>query len=587
MKTIIDDLTAIAAAAFEKNEYDAALGTITLSDRPDLCQFQCNGALAGAKMYRTAPKIIAGKIAEELEKSPVFQSVTVVNPGFINLVVTDSFLIEKANAVMADPNLGIPQGDPGEKLILDYGGPNVAKPLHVGHLRAAVIGEALKRIARATGRTVYGDVHLGDWGLQMGLVIAAMEEQNPEWCCFQTDFDPAEDTVPAISAAELNDIYPAASKRSKEDEDFNRKAHEVTFELQNGNPGYRALWKAILAASIEDMKRIYDRLNVSFDFWYGESDAQVFIEELIQILEDKKLLYESQGALVVDVAEETDTYSIPPVIIQKSDKSFIYATTDLATILMREKSLAPQGLWYIVDKRQSVHFEQVFRCARKAGLVPATTELTHLPFGTMNGKDGKPYKTRDGGVMQLSDLYAQVGEAISEKLSKDAFSSAEELEKTVNILSTAVIKFGDLINHREKDYIFDIEKFTASEGKTGVYLLYTVTRMHSILRKAGMFEEQNRKPLTFLSSESERQLLLDILLSSVEFERAYADRAPNYLCEKAYAISSDFSKFYHENHILSEENPEKKENWLHLCLFTRRIMQTLLDVVGIDTVEFM
>ena len=586
MTTIIDELTAVVSSAFSACDFDGSLGMVTVSDRPDLCQFQCNGALAGAKIYRCAPRAIAQKVADELEKNPIFQEVSVVNPGFINLTAADTYLVERANVIMRDDCMGIPQGSPDEKILLDYGGANAAKPLHVGHLRPAVIGEALKRMARVTGRQVYGDVHMGDWGLQFGLVIASMEEMNPNWRCFQDDFNPEVDVIPPIYVSDLNEIYPAASKRRKEDSAFDRRAHEITFALQNGHPGYRALWKEIMAASIPDMKSAYDRLNVSFDFWYGESDAKPYIEELIRILWDKNLLHESQGALVVDVERETDTYSIPPVIIQKSDKSFMYATTDLATILMREKTLQPDAIWYVVDKRQAVHFEQVFRCAKKAGLVPDTTELAHLANGTMNGKDGRPYKTRDGGVMQLCDLCDQVGEAISEKLSDSAFSSDEEKKKTTEILSTAVIKFGDLINHREKDYVFDIDKFTASEGKTGVYLLYTVTRLNSILRKAEQPSE-DLQPLEKIFSDTERQLVLDILLYPTEFERAYADRAPNYICEQIYTIASDFSKFYHDNHILSEPDPVKRDHWLNLCKFTRKIMISLLDIMGIETVEFM
>ncbi|MEG2597671.1 MAG: arginine--tRNA ligase, partial [Oscillospiraceae bacterium] len=423
--------------------------------------FQCNGALKGAKLYHKAPLMIAKEVVEVLQEKEIFLAVEAVGCGFINMTLTEMYLMEWADRVNMDENLGIPQTDVPETILLDYGGPNVAKPLHIGHLRSAIIGESLKRLVKATGRTAISDVHLGDWGLQMGLVIAELQERNPEWKCFEDDFDAACDRIPALTADRLNEIYPFASKKSKEDSDFKRKAQTITARLQKGQAGYLALWKEIIRVSVGDMKKSYQKLNVDFDFWYGESDSEKYVDELIDRLKDQKLLYKSEGALVVDVAEESDKAEIPPIIIKKTDHSNIYATTDLATIIQREKDFSPNQLWYVVDSRQSLHFTQVFRCAKKAGLVPPTTSLEHLGFGTMNGSDGKPYKTRDGGVMPLSELFEKVLDTAYERVKSSDYSDDEAKPEVAKKIAVAAIKFGDLINHRSKDYIFDMDKFLA------------------------------------------------------------------------------------------------------------------------------
>lgn len=583
MQPVTKILTDIVSAAFEKCGYDGKLGAVTASDRLDLCQFQCNGAFTGAKQYKKAPFMIAEDVAAVLREEGIFSAAEVVKPGFLNLTLNDEYMLKIVKEIENDEFCGIPQAEKPQTIVIDYGGPNVAKPLHIGHLRSAIIGEALKRLARACGNTVYGDVHLGDWGLQIGLVIAELNERYPDWKCFEEGFDPEKDSVPELSPELLCEVYPFASKKSKENEDFKAKAHTATFELQSGRPGYIALWKEILRVSIADLKSNYSKLDVDFDYWYGESDADKYIPQLMKILEDKKLSYESNGALVVDVAEESDKAPMPPVIVRKSDNSSIYATTDLATIIQREKDFKPNKIWYVVDKRQELHFTQVFRCARRAELVPPETELEFLGFGTMNGKDGKPYKTRDGGVMRLSDLIETVTDASLERLASSSFVAEEDREDYARKLGMAAVKFGDLINHRSKDYIFDLDKFMSAEGKTGIYLLYTVSRINSIMKKAG----DAKSELNGIYTEAERELMLKIIMTGNAFSYAMDEKAPNYVCENAYQLAVSFSRFYHENNIMGEADEAKKASWLALAKLTRKVIVKHLDILGIDTVENM
>ena len=583
MKSITKLLTEKVQAAFEKCGYDSKLGVVTASDRLDLCQFQCNGAFSGAKLYKKAPFMIADDVAAVLKEEGIFGKVEVVKPGFLNLTLTDEYMLELTKEIEADKFNGVPQAEKPQTIVIDYGGPNVAKPLHIGHLRSAIIGESLKRLARACGNTVYGDVHLGDWGLQIGLVIAELNERYPDWKCFSTDFNAETDAMPELTADLLCEVYPFASKKSKEDEDFKAKAHTATFELQNGREGYIALWKEILKVSIADLKSNYSKLDVDFDYWYGESDADKFIPELMQILEDKKLSYESNGALVVDVELESDKAPMPPVIVRKSDNSSIYATTDLATIIQRRKDFNPDKIWYVVDKRQELHFTQVFRCARRADLVPAETELEFLGFGTMNGSDGKPYKTRDGGVMRLSDLIQTVTDASLARLENSSFVNEDDKESYAQKLGMAAVKFGDLINHRSKDYIFDLDKFMSAEGKTGIYLLYTVSRINSILKKTGDCKAE----LNGVYTEAERDIMLKLIMTGDTFNYAMEEKAPNYICENAYQLAVSFSHFYHENHIMDEQDEAKKASWIALIKLVRTMIVKHLDILGIETVENM
>lgn len=582
MQTITKALTDIVTAAFVKCGYPEASGVVTPSDRLDLCQFQCNGAFAAAKAYRKAPIAIASEVAEVLGGEEIFAKAEAVKPGFLNLTLSDDYMLSLAAGIDSDKFCGVPQADKQEKIVIDYGGPNVAKPLHIGHLRSAIIGESLKRLARACGCTVYSDVHLGDWGLQIGLVIAELSERYPDWKCFSEDFKES-DGVPPLSAELLCEVYPFASKKSKEDDVFKAKAHTATFELQSGRAGYIALWKEILRVSIADLKSNYEKLGVDFDYWYGESDADKYIPELMKILEDKHLSRESDGALVVDVAKEDDKAPMPPVIVRKSDNSSIYATTDLATIIQRNRDFAPDKIWYVVDNRQELHFTQVFRCARLAQLVPDSTELEFLGFGTMNGSDGKPYKTRDGGVMRLSDLIETVTNASLERLKDSALVAGEDREAYARKIGMAAIKFGDLINHRSKDYVFDLDKFMSTDGKTGVYLLYTVSRINSIMKKA----EGITPRLTGVYSEAERSLILKMIMTGDVIEHAMTEKAPNYICENAYQLAVAFSSFYHENHIISEPDENKRSSWLALAALTRKMIVKHLDILGIEPVENM
>ncbi len=586
MTNIICDLSEIVSGAFKACGYDEKLGEVSVSDRLDLCQFQCNGAFSGAKQYKKSPFVIAEEVTQKLCDNKIFKSVQTVKPGFINITLTDEAILNKAREIAVDKNSGVPQAEKPETIILDYGGANVAKPLHIGHLRSAIIGESLKRIASSMGNKVISDVHLGDWGLQIGLVIAELSEREPGLKCFSPDFDPDTDTVVPIDVDELNEIYPFASKKSKTDEAFKEKARTVTAQLQSGHKGYIAVWKEIMRISVSDLKENYSKLYVDFDLWYGESDADKYVDELIEILNQKGLMYESDGAMVVDVEEEADKAAVPPVIIKKSDNSNIYATTDLATIIQRQKDFSPDRIWYVVDKRQGLHFTQVFRCAKKAGIVPESTELAHLGIGTMNGSDGKPYKTRDGGVMRLSDLLDTVNKAAYEKMSDENFESDEEKREAAQKVSIAAIKFGDLSNHILKDYIFDMDKFLSFEGKTGTYLIYTVTRINSILRKLNLNEDA---PISFsgIYSDIERELLLNIILIGEAFKHALEERAPSVICDNAYKLASLFSTFYHDNHIMGETDALKKSSWVSLCLLVRKLLTKYLDVLGIKTVERM
>ena len=571
MKLVTSLLSNIFMTAFSECGYDEALGQVVVSNRLDLCQFQCNGALSGAKQYRKSPLLIAKEVAAHIPENEMIGSLEVVAPGFINISLKDEFLMKYVQELYFDKYMGIPQADKEETIVLDYGNPNVAKPLHVGHLRSAIIGEALKRIITATGRKAVGDVHLGDWGLPMGLVLAELEERYG-------------DNLPILTTDLLNEIYPYASKKSKEDSEFLEKARTITAKLQKGDPAYKETWKTMIALSIEDIKNTFTRLGATFDYWYGESDSSKYVPELIEILKTKNILVESEGAQVVEVAKEDDKQPIPPTIIIKSNGSEGYATTDIATIIQRQKDFAPDKIWYVVDFRQNLHFTQVFRTAQKAELIPSTTELTHLCFGTVNGKDGKPFKTRDGGVMQLSDLLDAVVECAYEKLRRSDNVEESVKKETAEKIGIAAIKFGDLINHYSKDCIFDLDKFMASEGKTGVYLLYVVARINSIMRKN---QDNCSIKLNGVYSEGERDLLLKLALSGNAFLGAYNEKSPNILCENAYQIAVAFSKFYHDNHIISETDDDKKSSWLSLCTIVKAMLIKHLDTLGIETVEVM
>ena len=592
MKKFLDLLTEEMGQAFAAAGYDAALGRVTVSNRPDLCEYQCNGAMAGAKQYKKAPIMIANEVAQKLQEGKVFAKVQALTPGFLNLNVSEDFLADYIREMRADARFGLETSKPPKKIIIDYGGPNVAKPLHVGHLRSAVIGESIKRICRYMGHEVIGDVHLGDWGLQMGLVAAGVQERQPDLVYFDEGFTGEYPKEPPFTIAELEEIYPAASARSKEDAAFKAKAMEATAKIQNGVRGYRALWKHILNVSVADLRRNYDALNVEFDLWKGESDVHELIPDMVRYMKEGGYAYISDGALVVDVKEETDTKEMPPCMILKSDGAALYNTTDLATIMERMKLYQPDMLIYVTDKRQDLYFEQVFRCARKTKLVKPETELKWLGFGTVNGKDGKPFKTRDGGVMRLEMLVAQTKEKMLEKIDegreKGRDMSEEEARQVADMAAIAALKYGDLSNQVSKDYVFDMERFTSSEGDTGPYILYTMARIKSILAK---YTEQGGRSsdagLHVAQNESEKALMLQLAQFNAMMTGACEELAPYKVCAYIYDLANIFNHFYHETKILSEEDAGKKEGWIALLVLVRDVMETCVDVLGFSSPERM
>ncbi len=553
MKTLIDLITEQVTNAFTGQGYDAKYGKVTLSNRPDLCEYQCNGAMAAAKEYKCAPFIISDKIAQALAEKELFESVESVKPGFINMKVSPAYLAKYVSDMKADEGrFGCDKAAHPKTIIVDYGGANVAKPLHVGHLRSAVIGESIKRIGKFMGHHMIGDVHLGDWGLQMGLIIVELKERKPDLVYYDESYTGEYPKEAPFTISELEDIYPTASKKSKEDEAFREAAMEATSQLQAGRRGYRALLAHILDVSVTDLKKNYDNLNVSFELWKGESDAQPYIPDMVQMMKDKGFAYMSEGALVVDVKEDTDTKEIPPCIILKSDGASLYSTTDLATIVMRMQDYNPDAIIYLTDQRQSMHFVQVFRCARKTGLVGPDVELTHIGFGTMNGKDGKPFKTRDGGVMRLEYLLDEINEEMLKKITENQKEkenldiSEEEAKQTAKTVALAAVKYGDLSNQASKDYCFDIERFTSFEGNTGPYILYTIVRIKSILKKYTAKNSLPDAPILGAHSASEKNLMLVLSRFNAMMENAYEEKAPHKICAYIYELANAFYGFFHE-----------------------------------------
>ena len=588
MERILNLINKEAVRAFEAAGYDGSLGRVTLSNRPDLCEYQCNGAMAAAKKYKKAPIMIANDVVAELEKSEVFEEVTAVNPGFINLKLKKEFLSGYLQQMQTDENLSIEKAAQPKTIIIDYGGANVAKPLHVGHLRSAIIGESVKRIGRFLGHKTIGDVHLGDWGLQMGLIITEVKHRQPDLPYFDTEYTGEYPKEAPFSISELEEIYPCASGRSKEDAAYKEEAMQATYELQHGNPGYLALWHHILDVSIADLKKNYGNLQVEFDLWKKESDAQPYIPDMVQYMKDKGYAHLDQGALVVDVKEETDTKEIPPCMILKSDGASLYNTTDLATIVERRKLFDPDEIIYVVDKRQELYFTQVFRCARKTKLIKEDTQLKFLGFGTMNGKDGKPFKTREGGVMRLEHLLTQINEEMYRKIMENHEADPEEARETAKLVALSAIKYGDLSNQASKDYIFDVDKFTSFEGDTGPYILYTIVRIKSILAKyqaAGGSLEGAKIGLA--ASDSEKNLMLELTRFSDAIYQAYEEIAPHKICSYIYDLANDFNRFYHETKILSEGNEEQKASWIALLELTRRVLETSIDLLGFSAPERM
>ncbi len=588
MKKIIDLIEQEIALAFEAAGYDRKYAKVTLSNRPDLCEYQCNGAMAGAKVYKKAPIMIAKDVIAKLTEKKYIADIEAVNPGFINIKANADAVAEYLNEMKADKELGIEKAKEPKMILVDYGGPNVAKPLHVGHLRSAVIGESIKRIARKMGHKVLGDIHLGDWGYQMGLIVTELQKRQPDLPYFDDSFDGEYPEEAPFTIEELEEIYPTASGKAKEDEAYREEALHATYLLQNGHKGYTAVWKHIMGVSVADLKKNYKNLNVEFDLWKGESDAQAYIPDMIADLKEKGFAHEDQGALVIDVREEADTKEIPPCMIQKSDGASLYGTTDLATLIQREEDYHPDHIIYIVDKRQELHFVQVFRAAKKTGIVPGETKLSFLGFGTMNGKDGKPFKTREGGVMRLENLIAEIEDEMYQKITDNRTVEEKEAKETAGIVGLSAIRYGDLSNQASKDYIFDVDRFTSFEGNTGPYILYTIVRIKSILNKyiAGGASLEGLR-MEAASNGSEKALMLEVTKYNEVLENAYEELAPHKICAYIYDLSNAFNRFYHETKILSEENGERKKSYIALLVLTKEVLESCIDVLGFEAPERM
>ena len=595
MKKILDLITDEVTKAFTECGYDAKYAKVTLSNRPDLCEYQCNGAMAAAKEYKKAPFMIADEVVEKLAANPIFAMAESVKPGFLNLKIDEAYLADYVAKMQEDEGrFGCEKTEAPKTIMIDYGGPNVAKPLHVGHLRSAIIGESVKRIGKFMGHNVIGDVHLGDWGLQMGLIITELKLRRPELVYFDDAHTGEYPEEAPFTISELEEIYPTASKKSKEDEAYKEAAMQATFELQHGKRGYQALLKHILNVSVTDLKRNYANLNVSFELWKGESDAQPYIPDMVQKMKDDGFAYISDGALVVDVKEETDTKEIPPCMILKSDGASLYNTTDLATMVWRMKDYNPDELIYVVDKRQELYFTQVFRCARKTGIVKPETELKFLGFGTMNGKDGRPFKTRDGGVMRLEHLISGINEEMLAKIQENQKTkenlgiSTEEAENTAKMVALAAIKYGDLSNQASKDYIFDIDRFTSFEGNTGPYILYTIVRIKSILNKYhGLGKDDSGAVIEAAHSKSEKDLMLELSKFNAVMESAFEETAPHKICSYIYGLANAFNSFYHGTKIMSEENETVQKSYIRLLELTKSVLETCIDVLGFSAPERM
>lgn len=593
MKKIVDLIIEELKPAFTGCGYDEKFIRVTLSNRPDLCEYQCNGAMAAAKAYKKKPIDIANELVEQLKDSSMFSEINAVMPGFINIRLNPEYLAGYVNRMASDEKYGLEEAKDPETIIVDYGGANVAKPLHVGHLRAAVIGESIKRICRYMGHKTIGDVHLGDWGLQMGLIIEELHDRQPELVYFDETFQGEYPEEAPFTISELEEIYPTASAKAKEKteagEAFKERAQEATFKLQNGYKPYRAIWNHIMNVSLADLKKNYDNLKVYFDLWKGESDAQPYIPGLINDLIEKGLAYESEGALVVDVAQEGDAKEYPPCIVRKSDGASLYATSDLATIIEREKEYQPDRYIYVVDKRQELHFVQVFRVAKKAGIVKEDTQMIFLGFGTMNSKEGGPFKTRDGGVMRLEQLIRDINGEVYKKIQEKQKVPENEMERTAEIIGLAALKYGDLSNQATKDYVFDVERFISFEGNTGPHIQYMIVRIKSILEKYEELKgkDAERQPIRPAQSVSEKELQLELCRFGEIIETAFAETAPHKICQYMADLADAFNNFYLENKIIAEEDACKQASFISLITLTKEILDTCMELLGMESPEHM
>ena len=588
MKKIIEILQEELSTAFEKAGYDKKYAKVTVSNRPDLCQYQCNGALAAAKEYHKAPIQMANEVVAILENSDTFAQITAQMPGFINIVVSEQFLADYINQMKADETYGCTKTASKDTIVIDYGGANVAKPLHVGHLRSAIIGESIKRTARYLGYHVVGDVHLGDWGLQIGLIITELKHRKPELVYFDPDYTGEYPTEPPFTMADLEEIYPYASGYSKEHEDYKEEAQTATAELQAGRKGYLALWQHIINVSVADLKKIYTKLNVDFDLWKKESDAQPYIPDMVQGMKDGGYAHLDDGALVVDVKEETDTKEIPPCMILKSNGATLYNTTDLATIVERRKLFDPKKIIYVVDKRQGLYFEQVFRCARKTKIIGDDVDLIFVGFGTMNGKDGKPFKTRDGGVLRLETLLSDVEKQVEDKMA-DRDMEEDVRHAAAQKIGLAAIKYGDLSNQASKDYVFDVDRFTSFEGNTGPYILYTIVRIKSLMNKvkAQGIEVKGEEAILPSQSKSQTDVMLAVSKWAETIEAAFNEQAPHKICQFIYELSDASNKFYHENKNLTNEDEKVRASYIALSLFVGNVLEQGINLLGLEAPDKM
>lgn len=551
---------------------------IVPSTRPDLGQFQFNGVMELAKVNKVNPKIIANAIVEKLNGDVDYQNVNVAGPGFINITFSDESLSSYIESIRKDVSENKNMHE-RKKVIIDYGGPNVAKTLHVGHLRSANIGESLKRLSKELNCEVISDVHLGDWGRPMGLIMLELKRRHPEWVYFDENYVDEYPKHFPITNSDLEKLYPIASNKAKEDEQYLKEAREITTKLQKKQRGYYELWKQIIAISTSEIKQLYDKLNVSFDLWNGESDSDKYVSKVIEYLKEKGLAYESEGALVMDVSMPDDTTEIPPLLLVKSNGAISYEMTDLATLWDRVNNINPDEIWYVVDKRQSLHFEQVFRAAYKSGIVPKNIKLEFIGFGTMNGKDGKPFKTRDGGVMTLSALIESVKRETLKKMNPSIVG--EERNEISDLIAVGALKYADLLPNRSTDYIFDEDKFSDFNGKTGVYLLYSTVRMKSLLTKA---KEQGMSigPVNTFVDDSDRNIALKLLETPIALDKAFRDKSLNEIAEYLYQLTNIFNNFYTSNRVLTEPNEKIKQSWLGLVESVYNTSSELLDVMGID-----
>ena len=582
MENVLDLITVKMRQAFADAGYDPGYGTVVVSNRPDLCEYQCNGALAAAKQYHCAPIQIARAVAEKLD-SRDFSKVDVAGPGFLNLSLSGSFLASYLEKMRTADRFGLQPAGVGKTIVVDYGGANVAKPLHIGHLRPAIIGEALKRLYTCFGWNALGDVHLGDWGLQMGLIIAELQERQPELPYFDPDFTGEYPAEAPFTVDELEEIYPTASAKKK-DPAFSAKAHQATLELQQGRRGYRALWQHLMNVSVADLKKNYDNLDVHFEKWLGESDADPYIPAMVEDMKARGIAVQSEGAWVIPVSEAGDKKEVPPCILVKSDGSSIYATTDLATLVQRTRDWDPDKVLYVTDKRQNLHFEQVFRAARKAGIVKETTQLEHVGFGTMNGSDGKPFKTRDGGVLRLEQLISDMTDFVRAKVVENQIVDSSEVEATTAKIAMAALKYGDLSNQPTKDYNFDMERFAAFEGNTGPYILYTIVRIKSILSRFGAWENL---PIQPPADQSARDLMLAVTRFAPSLENALATSSPNVICSYIYNLAGCVNKFYHENRILTEEDKQKQAGYIALIALAKNLLEACISILGFSAPDKM